>query len=50
MEDIKPLTDKICNKMQEVKEKTPNSCYIDYKNQLYRLLKKMDTSIESFNK
>ena len=50
MSDIKDLTDRICVKMQEVEEKTPKTCYQSYKNQLYSLLKKMDTSIESFNR
>lgn len=44
------LCSDIHTKMCEVHDKTPESCYISYKNQLWFLLKKMDTSIESFNK
>ena len=44
------LCSKLHTKMCEIHDKTPKSCYVDYKNQLYDLLKKMDTSIESFNK
>ena len=47
---ITKLCNKIVDKMQEVEEKTPKSCYIGYKNELYRLLKLMDTSIKVFNK
>jgi len=49
-EELYNLCNKINNKMKEVYIKTPNTCYIDYKNQLYGLLKKMDTSIESFKR
>ena len=49
-EDLYNLCNKINNKMKEVYIKTPNTCYIDYKNQLYELLKKMDKSIESFKR
>lgn len=48
--DLTMLCSKIHTKMCEVYDKTPKSCYISYKNDLYNLLKKMDTSIESFNK
>ena len=44
------LCSKLHTKMCEIHDKTPKSCYISYKNDLYDLLKKMDTSIESFNK
>lgn len=47
--ELNNLCNKINNKMKEVYIKTPQTCYIDYKNQLYSLLKKMDSSIESFN-
>lgn len=47
--ELNNLCNKINNKMKEVYIKTPQTCYIDYKNQLYLLLKKMDSSIESFN-
>ena len=47
--ELHNLCNKINNKMKEVYIKTPQSCYTDYKNQLYSLLKKMDSSIESFN-
>ena len=49
-EKLRILCEKINNKMHEVYIKTPETCYMDYRNQLYRLLEKMDTSIESFNK
>lgn len=45
---MRKITDKLCSKLAEVKVKTPNSCYVSYKNELYDLLKKMDSSILMF--
>lgn len=42
------LCSKIHMKMCELYDKTPTKCYNSYKNDLYCLLGKMDTSIESF--
>ena len=48
--DLTMFISRLHTKMCEVHDKTPKSCYIAYKNDLYDLYKKMDSSIESFNK